>query len=218
MEEYIYRQTRDAAWQILLRVNAQEFPIKLTPVCELLDIRLCSYETSIDILQKMQILHVAKQTEAFIYHSDDTGSRIIFYDNNIPAPCQRVVIAHELGHIVLGHVVRGNCTLWNHEPEKSDTLDEQSANAFAARLLAPACVLHFARITTTEKIEQICQISNQFAQYRAERLSTLEQRNADWCNQNSKSYFFRNSMEEEVYQQFKNYINLINPAYQTDGA
>lgn len=208
MEYYLYRQSRDTAWEILLRTNARQLPVKLNDICKLLEIRLCSYDTGQEILEKLGLLQITEQTDGFTYH--ETGGHIIFFDTSQPVSRQRFTIAHELGHIVLGHVARGYYTVYNYEPRKSDAPHEQAANAFAARLLAPACVLHFARISTASQIAQACQISMQAAQYRAERLALLETRNEDFIKKFGKGCFFRSALEEAVYNQFLDYIHATN--------
>ena len=67
---------------------------------------------------------------------------------------------------------------------------------FAARLLAPACVLHELGITSAEKIAKVCNISITAAKHRAERMQILEKRNA----------WYRSPLERQVIKQFENYI------------
>lgn len=60
---------------------------------------------------------------------------VIFVSSNVSRARQRFTTAHELGHILLGHV--GRYKLVNREPDPRDTPIEQAANVFASRLLAP---------------------------------------------------------------------------------
>lgn len=213
MEYHIYRQSRDTAWQILLQTGAKELPIQLDVVCKLLGIRTRSYTRAYTLMEKMELLHLTQKTDGFTYH--EAGGHIIFLHTTLPIPRQRFTVAHELGHIVLGHVARGHYTLRNREPDARDSPDEQAANAFAARLLAPACVLHFAGIKTAEQIEQTCNISKQAAQYRAERLAILKKRQGVFLQQFGKSCFFRSELEHDVYLQFTEYIETKNPSLPT---
>ena len=102
--------------------------------------------------------------------------------------------AHELGHIMLGHV--GKYKLVNREPSPNDNPIEQAANIFASRLLAPACVLWGCNIHTADEIAVNCKISRQAAEYRAARMEILYKRNA----------FLTSSLEREVYENFRQYI------------
>lgn len=214
MNQYLYQQSRDSAWQFLVRVGAQELPVKLAPICNFLHIRLCRYQAVSELLQKMELTQLIKEAKGFINY--ERGEYTIFYDDSFSAPQKRVTIAHELGHIVLGHVVHAAFTQKNRLAKKCRPLDEQAADAFAARLLAPACVLHFARITTAAQIEEVCQISHEFAQYRANRLADLKQRDAALFKEHGKGCFFRSELEEAVYVQFQDYINIINPDFQKE--
>ena len=73
---------------------------------------------------------------------------------------------------------------------------EQAANRFAADLLAPACVLWGLDLHQAEDIARVCKISIQAAQFRAERMEILYQRNK----------FLLHPLERAVYRQFEPYI------------
>ena len=107
---------------------------------------------------------------------------------------QRFTCAHELGHILLGHV--GRYELVNREPDPGDNPIEQAANVFASRLLAPACVLWAMDARSPEEIAALCRISNQSAKFRAERMQKLYDRNR----------FLTSPLERQVYQQFSAFI------------
>ena len=107
---------------------------------------------------------------------------------------KRFTVAHELGHILAGHV--GKYTLVNREPSPTDNPIEQEANVFASRLLAPACVLWGCGVQTAEDIRRLCRISQQAAEYRMERMRILYARDR----------FLTSPLERQVYRQFADYI------------
>ena len=109
-------------------------------------------------------------------------------------PRQRFTTAHELGHILLGHV--GQSPVVNREPQATDNPIEQAANVFAARLLAPACVLWGCGVRSAADIERLCHVSRQAAEYRMERMRILYARNR----------FLTSPLEGAVYRQFEEYI------------
>lgn len=74
--------------------------------------------------------------------------------------------------------------------------EEQSADMFAARLLAPACVLHELQAINTEQIAKICNISISAAEVRAERMAILEARNK----------YYLHPLERKVREQFESFI------------
>ena len=79
--------------------------------------------------------------------------------------------------------------------EKRDK-EEQEADMFATRLLAPACVLHELHATTAEQIAEVCNISMPAAEKRAERMAVLEARNK----------YYLHPLERRVREQFADYI------------
>lgn len=84
--------------------------------------------------------------------------------------------AHELGHIVLGHLEQAEYTTRNREPGQDDAPIEAMANVFASRLPAPARVLHDRKALTPEVIPELCDISLISAAFRAGRMEILEAR------------------------------------------
>ena len=105
----------------------------------------------------------------------------------------RFTVAHELGHIFLGHLLYEN-KKYRTFIMNDDT--ESEANVFARDLLAPACVLHELGITAAEDISTLCNISLESATYRAERIKELEKRNA----------WYIHPLEIKVKKQFEEFI------------
>lgn len=174
-----YQNSRDAAWRLLVDLNVQELPVKPGAMCRALGIKVRHY-TPEDGNDGMSFLN--------------DGVPTILVSSTAPLSRQRFTTAHELGHIVLGHV--GRYALVNREPSSQDNPVEQAANVFASRLLAPACVLWGCNARTPEQIAGLCDISLQAAQFRAERMAILYQRDK----------FLTSPLEREVYHQFADYI------------
>lgn len=118
----------------------------------------------------------------------------IFVSEKVSPERRRFTAAHELGHILLGHV--GHFELVNREPDPRDNPIEQAANVFASRLLAPACVLWALDARTPEQIATLCKISKQSATFRANRMSVLYERNK----------FLSSPLERQIYDQFRDFI------------
>lgn len=131
------------------------------------------------------------------------GKYYIFYNDLCNVGRQRFTIAHELGHIVLGHLQEGQYTMINREPALRDDPEELQANQFAARILAPACVLHALNVRSAEEISRLCGISHQAAEFRLARLRVLNQRDK-----------YRTSpLERQVYEQFKPFLEAYSPQW-----
>ena len=117
----------------------------------------------------------------------------IIVDDSEPIPTQRFTVAHELGHILLGHFIIDKI---NYRTFGKRTEEEQIADMFAARLLAPACVLHEIGALTPERIKEVCNISITAATIRSERMAKLEKRKK----------FYSDPLEVQVRNQFNNFI------------
>lgn len=174
-----YQNSRDLAWEILLRERICKLPVSVSGICRNMGIPIRLYNAD---------------DENSGYSTIIDGKPIIFVKSTEKAERQRFTAAHELGHILLGHV--GKYKLVNREPSDNDNPIEQAANVFASRLLAPACVLWGCNIRTAEQIAVNCKISVQSAEYRQKRMEILYRRNA----------FLTSPLERKVYENFREYM------------
>lgn len=113
----------------------------------------------------------------------------------------RLTIAHELGHITLAHQL-ANVRYTAANPErvfKRRHPAEVQADAFAQRLLCPACVLHGLGLTTAEEIAKYCCVDLDVAEKRLERLKVLDKRNK----------YFTDPLEKELYDKYSEYIEEV---------
>lgn len=177
-----YQNARDAAWKILLDCNVDRLPVEITQVCRKLGVPVRLYEPP-----------DGNDGVSLVYN----GQPIILVSAKAPTARQRFTCAHELGHIILGHV--GVYELRNREPAATDNPIEQAANVFASRILAPACVLWGCGVFEAEEISRLCNISRQAAGFRAERMKEL----------NRRGKFLTSPLEQEVYKRFVPYIEEI---------
>ena len=187
-----YYRILKLTWRVLLECNITELPVKVSSICKHYNIELVKYKDAIGAAKNVVNYHVKVKSDGFT--AKQNGKYFVFYNDMCnPGRC-RFTIAHELGHILLGHVPRNG--LVNREPSLNDDPIEQAANMFAARLLAPACVLYGCRVRTHEEISTLCNISLQSARYRSERMKELRKRKK----------FFTIKTERLVYEQFEDYI------------
>jgi Zn-dependent peptidase ImmA (M78 family) len=174
-----YQNSRDLAWKILLQENVTELPVKVGDLCRQMGINIAYFGFPNDDDGKSTIID---------------GQPWVLIAKDKPVQRQRFTCAHELGHILLGHT--GKYALVNREPSRGDNPIEREANVFASRLLAPACVLWALDARTPEEISALCDISYQAAEFRAERMALLYQRNK----------FLASPLERAVYKQFADFI------------
>lgn len=176
-----YKQARNASWQCLIDYKINSLPVKVSQIAKQSDITLL----------KNSVANLLSKNESGITLVQDDKLYIVYADEQSPQRC-RFTIAHELGHIFLGH-------LFSKDGNGFATTDdaECSANVFARDLLAPACVLHELHATNAAAIANLCDISLAAATYRAERIAELERRKA----------FYLHPLERQVKKQFAEFIN-----------
>lgn len=179
-----YKKVRNAAWQVLIDHNVRELPVPIVRIAN---------ESGITLIKNSEVLEL-RDNEVGISLLDGDNWYII-YDDTTTKGRIRFTIAHELGHIFLGHPITHSAyharTFESNKPEI-----ETEADSFASRLLTPACVLWGLHVHTAEDIVNLCNVSYTAAKIRAERMQILYERNM----------FLRNPLEQQVFSQFEEYI------------
>lgn len=175
-----YKISRDLAWKILLDTKSDRLPISVSKICRDLKVIVKLYEPN-DSNSGYSILYPGEGAAIYVSSLE-------------PRARQRFTAAHELGHILLGHV--GQHKSVNREPAVNDNPIEQAANVFAARLLAPACVLRGCGVQSADEIAALCDISKTAAEFRWERMKILL----------SRDKFFLSPLETAVNERFEDYI------------
>lgn len=203
-----YKNARDASWQCLLRHNVCTLPVSMSKIFRAEGIPIGRYcDNAAQIRQGG--LGWLMDNDGFTIRNS-AGQIYVYYNEQCTPQRIRFTLAHELGHIVLGHLESKQYSLRNREPLDERDPAERDANVFASRLLAPACVLWRLGIHTPEDIARLCQISITAAQFRAERMAVLYRREADWIARTGRSCFLRSAWERQVLSQFGAYIDSIN--------
>ena len=99
---------------------AEEYPIDIFDICKNLGIE--TEKANIRALHGLSI--------------NCLGIRKIYYSRNLPVNRQRFTVAHELGHLLLGHA-----GIHFDQHQASTPRLERQANQFAAELLVPKIAL-----------------------------------------------------------------------------
>lgn len=178
-----YKDARNASWNVLINHNITSLPVSVTTICNDENITLAKNNT-------VKLLNNNEFAKTMLIND----KWYIIYDDNMSNERIRFSIAHELGHIFLGH------QLTNGEYRRTFVIDKPSeetqADIFASRLLAPAVVLWALDIHSAEEIQKLCSISYSSSKIRAERMKLLYSRNK----------FLTSQLETRVYNQFKGFI------------
>lgn len=195
-----YCKSRDMAWDILIDHKITTLPVRIAPLMEEMGITLQSFAAAAPVLAELGLSEQVKGCDGYAAHIGSTT--LVYYDDTRPTRRVRYTLAHELGHLCLGHIPRtDNGRLPIILPEQ-----EQQANSFAARLLAPACVLWGLGLHTAYDISSECGISMAAAKVREQRMATLYQREAMWLRTKGHSCFCCTPKERQLYEQFAVYI------------
>ena len=118
---------------------------------------------------------------------------------------RRWTLAHEIGHVLCGHVSGEDI------PTPSQ---EREADRFAAELLAPLTVLHFCGASSPIEVERLCGLSRQAAEARFRELSRMrridEERYAEALRRGEappESVFLNNMENRELFRRFPPFIS-----------
>ncbi|MDR2902918.1 MAG: ImmA/IrrE family metallo-endopeptidase [Clostridiales bacterium] len=179
----VYKGVRNAAWQCLIDHKITALPVDL--------IRIAA-ESGV-VIRKNSDVHelYGRESGACILHN---GQWYLIYDDACVVGRRRFTIAHELGHIFLGHeLINGR---HGRSFDARNPQSETDADVFASRLLAPACVLWALDIRTADEISKVCGISDAAAKIRANRMRVLYDRQK----------FLTSPLERRVLEQFKAFI------------
>lgn len=178
-----YKKARNASWQALIDNKVYSLPVDVVRIVR---------DNGILLIKNSQADEL-RRGEAGISVFDGKQWYIV-YDDLLPLGRKRFTVAHELGHIFLGHPLVAGFHARTTGGKLPQT--ESEANVFASRFLAPACVLWGLNVHTAADIARICEISAEAAEIRAKRMAALYKRNV----------FLASPLERQVYSQFERFI------------
>ena len=195
---------RDMAWRVLINNKVSSLPVDIFEICRAEGIFLFTYKSAETILKELNIDEQNRDSDAFCF------GRFIFYDDTKPLTRQRFSIAHELGHILL-HLADEKYDAERFRKVKDElpcrtNSTETEANTFAARILAPLCVLQYLNVSSPEDIARLCDIGYTAARLRFERLCKIRARSAKRRREKGFGTFLIEGYERLVLDNFMDYI------------
>lgn len=179
----VYKTARDGAWQCLLDHRIGALPVPLNQITRNAGIKLVE-NSAVNLLSPNERG----------YAENVKGKWYIVFNDDDSLPAIRFTVAHELGHIFLGHDFDKGYTRTKRFAIKPQT--ETEADVFASRLLCPAVVIWGLNLRTADEIASACNVSQAAARIRAERMKELYRRDK----------FLTSPLERAVYAQFKDFI------------
>lgn len=184
-----YKIARDKAWEVLIECGIDKLPLNLADIINHYGIYLIKYSDS-DYISRHNC-----NDDGFSKLIDNKP--VIFYNDSKQQQRIRFTVAHEIGHILLGHINKGETCHRNTETDTSNA-KEQQANIFARDILMPAVVIN-QLAHSADDIVALCNVSKLSADIRWQRLIELRRRNK----------FGLNQLERQVYSNFYTYIRNI---------
>lgn len=193
------------AREILLLSGAKKFPINPNIIYDLHENwNLLTYKEAKAVLEVNDPLNLKKlRADARTIYDSSTDTYLTVYNESIfPASRIRWTIAHEIGHIVLGHLEYSETAYRENLTTKKYKVLEKEANFFAAELLAPLPILKKLGVQTAKQIKQLCHLSNWAADNRENDLKST------WWNTYSRYVSF-DIPDEDLFYQLENFLSPI---------
>lgn len=129
----------------------KEFEVDVEKIAELCEIKVLYKK--LDVSGSCMNFHSLANEEISEYNTD-SDIRTIYVNILDPEFRQRFTIAHEIGHILLGHEgISHRDTSYTVYKGIIDRMNEVSANGFAAELLMPEQLLRAALLTTMKELD-----------------------------------------------------------------
>lgn len=198
------------AYRCLLEWGFTKFPISPFDVLkEIKDFVVClPWSEARNVLRTKDPLDLHRDnSDGRTYRSRPNGMYCIVYDDvNVKVQERRTwTIMHEIGHIVLGHLVDFKEIALNHgimNPQQYGNL-EKEANYFVSEFLMPSAIIkHFESITSS-KIALLFGVSYNAAEKKRSRLS--------------EKPYFGTKYDELIFRNFFNFLltNINETIYQS---
>ena len=148
----------------LLEAGISALPVITTDIAEHYNIKVVDYNSFVRIYRHTKP-ELYRNVSYAGFSTIDDGQYICVLNHDLCGKQRRRwTAAHELGHILCGHI----------NPQSAPTIpQEQEADRFAADILAPLTVLNFCGVSSALELERLCGISAQAAQVRFRELSRL---------------------------------------------
>lgn len=129
----------------------KEFEVDVKKIADLCKIKI--KRDRLNLSGSCVNLHSSVKDETSEFKSD-LNLRIIWVNKLEPEYRQRFTIAHEIGHILLGHEgISHRDTSYTVYKDLIERMNEVSANAFAAELLMPERLLRKALVSTMKDLD-----------------------------------------------------------------
>ena len=202
-----YFYARHRAYQILCRLEVNSLPVDPWKIAaHFSNIKILKWTELKENLNQDDPLHIdAEGADAKTKHRRGDTEYLVVYDDR-EANYRRVrwTIAHEIAHIMLGHLLEFEATALSRGSltEKDYHTLEREADCFAANLLAPMTIIRrISRLTKKNELMKICDLSETACGHCMEEMRRI---------QSGETIRFPFKEEIVLYRQFYRFVKSAN--------
>lgn len=168
-----HNEIKTAVVEVLRAYGNIKLSVPIKKIVKFLGYRLVPYSTFMKDtgLTYKETIKYFDTEDACADYETNTKTNVIFFNDIDKSRLEnnrvRWSIAHELGHIVLGHHFNKRTRLFrNSLSNKEYNQFEEEADMFASYILVPYIILSYQNIKNKHDISNICKISPTAARYR----------------------------------------------------
>ncbi len=199
-----YQDARDAAWRALLELPEKKLPVDVDALAKKLGVEIHPFPGKEQALLRNLVNRAADGPCVSLRIR--RAWHIFLRPRALDESHRRFAVAHELGHLLLAHetetlapgvrcfAARENTGDVLDDPQE---LEDYTADLFAIRLLAPACLLHEMHVDTSGGIIRLCGLPPHAAAIRGERMQLL----------NERDVYYTHILETKVRNAFLPWLN-----------
>lgn len=200
-----YQDARDAAWRALLELPEKKLPVDVEALAKKLGVEIHPFPGK-EQERLYALVNRAAGGRPCVSLRIRRNWHIFLRPKTLDEIHQRFAIAHELGHLLLAHETETpapGVRCFSARENIGDVLDDPqeledyTADLFAVRLLAPACLLHELHIDSSGGIINLCGLPPRAAAIRAERMQLLDERDV----------YYTHILETKVRNAFMSWLN-----------
>ena len=202
-----YPYARQRAYRLLCELEIDRLPVDPWKVAaDLPNVHICKWTDLRENCGDDDPLFIDKEgADAKTQHLRGQADYLVVYDDRVEN-YQRVrwTIAHEIGHIVLGHLTSFDATALNRGSltEAEYRVLEREADTFAVNLLAPMTIINrLPSIRTKDDLKALCDLSGEASDNCMEELRLLK---------SGQKLPFPIKEEDVLYRQFFRFISEFN--------
>lgn len=170
-----------------------------------LGFKILTYSEGVEIIAKNGWEYYVENYDGFTVCLP-TGQRLIFYNEKLPFSKKNLVIAHEVGHDVLGHTVYGQILGKNKADKADENIQEKEADVFALAFLAPPAVLLELKCYSPQEISRVTGLPSGIS--KKVTLEVIKEQSIKKTNLDFRLiHVFRESIEKYKYVQEEKPLN-----------